>query len=521
MSSIFETRIAQIISRSDSKILWGGRKGIEKEALRVSPAGELSKRSHPAGLGSPLTNKFVTTDFSEALLEFVTPAFTHSWETLRFLCDIHQFTYDQLDDELLWVASMPCCIEGDDAIPLAQYGSSNQGRMKTLYRNGLGLRYGRLMQTIAGVHFNYSVPDQFWHVYQEMCQTGGDSAACRSEAYLGLIRNFRRMGWLILYLFGSSPAVSRCFAGAPSANFSQLDKDTLYEPYGTSLRMSDLGYSNKTQSRINISLNFLDEYIADLRKAMRTPEPRYQEIGVKVDGEYQQLNANLLQIENEYYSPVRPKRITFSGEKPTDALGRGGIEYVEIRSLDVNIFDPVGISQNEMRFMEAFLLYCLLEDSPFFDDDEYAEAIQNHSLVARKGRTPGLLLRRGEHELPLQSWAREIFDKIRAVAELIDQGDGGNDYARAIEGFQALVDNPDATPSARLLQELRESRMSFSDFALQSAKGHRDYFKSLAPVDPKKVAEFEQETVSSRQKQKEIEAASSISFDDYLAEYFR
>lgn len=521
MSSIFEKRIAQLVSRDDPQILWGGRKGIEKEALRVSRNGELSQRPHPASLGSALTNRFITTDFSESLLEFVTPAFTHNWETLRFLCDIHQFAYDKLDDELLWVASMPCCLQSDADVPLAQYGSSNLGRMKTLYRNGLGLRYGRLMQTIAGVHFNYSVPEQFWQFHHEICETGGDSASCRSEAYLGLIRNFRRMGWLVLYLFGSSPAVDRCFAGTAGTGIAELDKDTLYEPYGTSLRMSDLGYSNKTQSRVNISLNFLDEYIADLRKAIHTPVRQYEEIGVKVDGEYRQLNANLLQIENEYYSPVRPKRVIVPGEKPTEALERAGIEYVEIRSLDVNIFDPVGISQNELRFMEAFLLYCLLEDSPFFTDDEFAQVVANHGVVARQGRTPGLRLQRGDQDVSLQDWALEIFSKVAVVAELIDKGDGDTNFAQAVTAFEVLARNPDATPSARLLQELRDSRSSFKQFALQTARGHRDYFKSLVPVDAERLAQFERETATSLHAQHKIEAADSVGFDEFLAEYFK
>ena len=143
-------------------------------------------------LGSALTNAHITTDFSEALLEFVTPAYSNTWETLRVLCEIHQFTYERLVDELLWVTSMPCLMAEDDDIPLAQYGSSNVGRMKTVYRNGLGYRYGRRMQTIAGVHFNYSLPDTFWQEYEvlEESMIGGDDF--RSAAYMALVRNFRR-----------------------------------------------------------------------------------------------------------------------------------------------------------------------------------------------------------------------------------------------------------------------------------------------------------------------------------------
>ncbi|MEQ9562345.1 MAG: glutamate--cysteine ligase, partial [Woeseiaceae bacterium] len=365
---MFDKRINRLAASTSGNPIWGGKKGIEKESLRVAPDGFLSQKPHPIALGSALTNRYITTDFSEALLEFVTPAFMHTWETLRFLCDVHQFSYAGLEDELLWVCSMPCRIGGDSNIPLAQYGSSNIGRMKTIYRNGLGLRYGRSMQTIAGVHFNYSLPDAFWPAYQEVESYNAGIDSLRSVAYFGLVRNFRRFGWLILYLFGASPALCRSFdtSGAPS--MQSLDDHTLYQPFSTSLRMSDLGYSNRTQARISISLNDLDEYVDDLSKAIRTPEPAFEKFGTKVDGEYRQLSVNQLQIENEYYSPVRPKRVARSGERPTAALKRGGVEYVEIRSLDINPFDPVGINQNAMRFVEAFAVYCLLQDSPPMDD---------------------------------------------------------------------------------------------------------------------------------------------------------
>ncbi|MCH5374019.1 MAG: glutamate--cysteine ligase, partial [Planctomycetes bacterium] len=415
MQQDFEKRLADVTAAGGS-VLYGGLKGVEKESLRVTPDGYLAQTPHPTGLGSALTNRYITTDFSEALLEFVTPAFTTTWEALRCICDIHQFTYARLDDEMLWTSSMPCRIPADREIPLARYGRSNVGRMKTIYRRGLGFRYGREMQLIAGVHFNYSLPEAFWPHYRDVMGSEHEVADFRSEQYLAMIRNFRRMGWIILYLFGASPAVCKSFAGA-AAKLPSLDAHTWYEPWATSLRMSDLGYSNKNQSRINISLNSLDEYVRDLTSAIRTPEPAYEKIGVKVDGEYRQLNTNLLQIENEYYSAVRPKRVARSGEQPTAALRREGIEYVEVRSLDINVFDPSGINQNTMRFLEAFLIYCMLEDSPKIDDREFEDIRYNHTGTATRGRDPGFRLRRGGREVSLQSWAREILDKVLAVAE--------------------------------------------------------------------------------------------------------
>jgi glutamate--cysteine ligase len=519
MSEVFESRLKALAALS-GEVLGGGLRGVEKECLRVEPTGTLSMRTHPKGLGSALTNQYITTDYSEALLEFVTPAFETTWEALLCLCDIHQFTYENLDDELLWASSMPCLIPGDSEIPLARYGSSNVGQMKTIYRRGLGYRYGRPMQTIAGVHFNYSLPAGFWGHYRDIVCVNCDKDHVRSAQYLGLIRNFRRFGWLILYLFGSSPAVCKSFAGGAEFGMPTLNDHTWYEPYSTSLRMSDLGYSNQNQARIDISLNSLGEYVADLSTAINTPEPSYEEIGVNVDGVWRQLNANLLQIENEYYSPIRPKRVARSGERPTTALLRGGVEYVEVRSLDINMFDPAGINQNTMRFMEAFLIYCLIEDSPPFDDRSLDEAKRNHTVTARYGRDPDLRLARDGGEVGLRDWAREILDKVIAVAALIDAEEETDCYGPAVRKMQARVADAERTPSARLLAELREADCSFFEFALETAKHHRNYFQQIAPMPAERKKVLEDEAADSLSRQASIEAADDISLDDYLARYF-
>ena len=519
MKQSFEHSLAAL-SDGDAGSIAGGLKGVEKEALRIDPGGGLAQTPHPTGLGSALTNRYITTDFSEALLEFVTPALASTWEALQAICDIHQFAYQQLGDELLWVASMPCRIASDAEIPLARYGNSNVATMKTVYRRGLGYRYGRHMQTIAGVHFNYSLPESFWPVYQDILGDGRTESDFRSDLYLGLVRNFRRMGWLILYLFGASPALCKSFGDRP-LTMPSLNDETYFEPFGTSLRMSDLGYNNQTQAGISISLNRLDEYIRDLSAATRTPEPAYEQIGVVVDGEYRQLNCNKLQIENEYYSPIRPKRVAQSGEMPTAALRRGGVEYVEIRSLDINVFDPAGINQNTMRFMEAFLIACVLEQSPPFDATSFDETQHNQALVARRGRDPDLQLLRGGESVPLKSWAAEIVARAADVAEVIDRYDGATRYRDAVRLMSSRVDDPESTPSARLIDELRQADCSFFEFALHLAGVHRDYFTGLAPIPDDRADELQQEAAESIERQKTIEAADEITFEEYLADYFR
>lgn len=519
VNQAFERRL-DALTATGNDLLSGGLKGIEKESLRVDDSGHLACTPHPAGLGSALTNRYVTTDFSEALLEFVTPAACTTWEALRELCDVHQFTYSQLGDELLWPASMPCRIPPDESIPLARYGESNIGRMKTIYRRGLGYRYGRAMQTIAGVHFNYSLPASFWSAYRELLRDERSEQELRSDLYLGLVRNFRRFGWLVLYLFGASPALCKSFSAGNRVSMPSLNDETYFEPYGTSLRMSDLGYNNQTQAGISISLNSLDEYIRDLGDAIRTPEPAYEKIGVKVDGVYRQLSANKLQIENEFYSPIRPKRVARSGERPTAALRRGGIEYVEVRSLDINVFDPAGINQNTMRFMESFLIYCLIEESPAFDELRLAEVVGNQRDVAARGRMPGLeLLRNGERVL-LVDWARDIVGRVAAVAEAIDREEGGSSYRDAARLMEALVDDPGETPSARMLAELQQADCGFFDFALDVAHSHKRYFSTIESLRADRLREFEQEAQASLQRQHSVETADDVDFDEFLARYF-
>ena len=524
MKESFQKRLAALAKTGSTEAgttIAGGLKGVEKESLRVDDSGRLSLREHPAALGSALTNPYITTDFSEALLEFVTPALRATWETLRSVCDIHQFTYARLDGEQLWAASMPCGIpEQDDEIPLARYGDSNVGKMKTIYRRGLGYRYGRHMQLIAGVHFNYSPPAGFWPAYRDALHADEADGEFRSARYMGLVRNFRRVGWLLLYLFGASPALCKSFTRGDGPAMQSLNKFTWYEPYATSLRMSDLGYNNKNQARIKINLNSVDEYIRDLTAAIHQPEPDYEKIGVKVNGKYRQLNANLLQIENEYYSSIRPKRVAYSGERPTAALRRGGVEYVEIRALDINLFDPCGVNQNTMRFIEALLLYCLLESSPPIDEAGLAEASRNQLQVARSGRDPALVIHRDGNAVGLRDWSREILENVAAVAEVIDGQESGSSYSEALSAMRELVENPDSTPSARILEELRTLDSSYFDFVLAISESHRDYFGSLTPLAGERLAELERAAEDSIERQREIEAADTLSFDEYLQQYF-
>jgi glutamate--cysteine ligase len=517
---VFERRLSALINCGEPQVLQGGRKGVEKESLRVQPDGQLAQSRHPRALGSALTNEHITTDFSESLIELVTPPFAQSWELVQYLLDLHQFIYSHLGDELLWATSMPGIIAADASIPIAQYGKSNVAQMKTIYRRGLGLRYGRMMQAISGVHFNYSFPSRFWEAYQELRESRERGQAFISSGYFELLRNYHRHGWLVLYLFGVSPVLSRSFLAGRDISLPELTRDTLYEPYATSLRMSDIGYRNRNQAGLAVSVNSLQDYARDLTRAISTPHPAYEALGVKVNGEYRQLNANILQIENEYYAFIRPKRVAASGERPTRALLRAGVEYVEVRALDVSAFDPVGVNQTKMRFLEAFLALCVLKDSPPIAESEQALLDENHVIVARRGREPGLTLWRDGRSVTMQSWAEELLDSMTGICEVLDRGDAAKPYATALAAQAAKLAEAQLTPSARLLAELRSTGESFVELALRMSTMHKAYFRDLHTPNARRLAELSSEAEDSLQAQRAIEAADRIGFDEYLARYF-
>ena len=515
----FERRLAAFVNAGDPGLLQGGRRGVEKESLRVTPDGHIAQTPHPTALGAALTHAHITTDYSEALIELVTPTFRSNWALMQYLCDLHQFTYRHLGDELLWATSMPCVVEGDASIPIAQYGPSNVGRMKTVYREGLGLRYGRVMQAISGVHFNYSFPERLWEAWAAIRESHDRGPDFVSESYFDLLRNYRRHGWIVLYLFGVSPAVCKSFLRARGETLPEFGRGTAWEPYATSLRMSDLGYRNRSQSGVEVSVNSLQDYVRDLTRAISTPHPEYQRLGVKVDGVHRQLNANLLQIENEYYAFIRPKRVARSGERPTKALLRGGVEYVEVRSLDVSAFDPVGVNQNKLRFLEAFMAFCLMRESPLIDAPEQAVLDDNHVTVARRGREPGLTLQRDGRAVPMQVWAREILDQMQGICELLDAGDAGKPYATALTVQAAKLDDIALTPSARLVAELRATDASFFDLALRTSAAHKAYFLGLQQPEPSRLAQFDAEVADSLQQAESLAQAPQDDFDAFLAAY--
>ncbi len=516
-----DKRLARLVAEGGSSLLRGGTIGLEKESLRVAPDGGIAQTPHPAVLGAALTHPAITTDYSEALLELITPPFGHLSQALDSLRDSHKFVYDNLEDELLWATSMPCVLAGGENIPIARYGHSNEGMMKTVYRRGLGHRYGRVMQVIAGVHFNYSVAETFWPLLQSLVQNRQSLRQFIDASYMGLIRNLQRYGWIIPYLFGASPAVCKSFLGGRATSLSEFDDTTYYEPYATSLRLGDIGYTNSKEKGVGIKASYdsLESYIASLTRAIETPCPVWQEIGVVVNGRYEQLNANILQIENEYYSTVRPKQVLRGLEKPVLALKRRGVRYIELRSLDIDAFHPMGVSEEQLHFLEAFMLFCLLQDSPPVNLQEQREIDQNLGGVAHRGRDPSLYLLHQGREIHLRTWAGELLQGMEGICDLLDQGEPDQAYRTSLQRQQAKVADPDLTPSARMLQAMRDRGEGFFHFAQHLSRQHQDYFRGISP-DSGREARFREQARLSLERQAEMEAREQQPFDQFLQAYF-
>jgi glutamate--cysteine ligase len=515
-------------------------RGIEKEGLRVDKQGFISQTRHPQALGHPLTHSYITTDYSEALLELITPVEHSIPDLLQQITDIQVFVHMHLKDEVMWSASMPCKIDGNESIPIAQYGDSNLGKLKHIYRKGLDVRYGRIMQSIAGLHFNFSLDDDFWQTWQQAEQGDRHEVSFqdfKSINYFDLIRNFRRNSWLLMYLFGASPAIDTSFLGGrhpeevnasvtdESNKLQPLDnKGTWFKPYATSLRMGDLGYHNNAQESLNICFNTLDNFTRTLTDAIHRPYAPYESIGLKRDGEYLQLNCNILQIENEYYSSIRPKRTIQMGEKPIHALKNRGVEYIEVRCLDLNPYTEAGINEEQVRFMDLFLIYCLLCESPVISDDECLQIENNFSLVVNQGRKPGLILENSGQKISLKDWATDIIENMSHLAEILDKHDksattqSAISYRRALKLQVEKLLNPAVTPSGKILNEMRDNNKSWLEWAYQQSNIHQVSLRERGLSNQKNQLLSE---VSSKSLEDELTIKSSdgIKFDQYLSQY--
>ena len=506
----------------ESQHLAGMLRGIEKEGLRVNSSGYLSQIPHPIELGSKLTHPFITTDYSESLLELITDPKGSPKDTLTMLRQLHVLVYKAMpEEELMWPLSMPCMLSANDEdIPLANYGSSNTGKLKTLYRSGLGIRYGRRMQTIAGLHYNLSFGDGLFASWQAQRPESRAQTLTtfRDNKYLGLIRNFKRLTSLVLYLLGASPSVCPCFVAGREHDLVLLNDATYYSPTATSLRMGKLGYTNSVQEHLDIRYNHLPEYVEGLRRAIQTPHESFKKLGLNdADGKPIQINDHILQIENEYYSPIRPKQIAERGETPTEALERRGIAYVEFRAIDLDPYSDIGIRLSSACFLEVMALYCLLNDSPDLLPNEEEELAINIDRVVNEGRREGLCIINNGTEQAFESWMLGHLSNMLPLAALLDAHHGGNDYRAALALMQGKTVNSESTISAQVNAD--SARLgSMWQLGTTLAQQHRDALSQMT-LSPNIQAKYEVLAEKSILQQAEMEASETEDFMDFIQQY--
>jgi len=503
-----------IVNFSDYEInqfVHSGILGIEKENLRIYKD-ELSLKKHPLSLGSALCSKYITTDFSEAQIELITPPFEHHSSALEFLDRLNEFLSKNIGNELLWCFSMPPYIKNENMIPISNYGTSNLARFKMTYRNGLSHRYGKLMQTISGIHYNYSFPEKFWNLFLSE-DNRIDQKEFKSSYYFRALRNIKRFNWLILYLFGASPVVTKNFIEKSNIKFNSFG-DFYYLPYATSLRMSRVGYQNKKRSKLTFSSNSLKEFIYDLEKATNTESKAFLDI-YKSSGDLgTQLNANLLQIEDEYYEIARPKSSLENHQRLSNKLKTNGVNYIELRSIDLNPFCSHGIDIESTQFIEALIVYSGLKASPPISPRELQEIKNNDSLVALEGRRPDLILERKGKKISLKEWAYSTLDEIEPIAKKLGVAQ------ETIDKFSSMIQQPESTLSGRIINELLEQYKSYENMGNYYSSLHKDHYSDLDEEQNPYWTDFVKEAQDSSGKQKEIEQDENQSFDEFLKDYY-
>lgn len=496
--------------------LTGIRRGIEKEGIRTNEAAELSQQSHPDALGSALTHPYITTDFAEAQLELITPAETDKKRTFEFLTALHHVVAKNLPEgEVLWGSSFPPMLPAESDIAIADYGHSNAGRLKMLYRQGLANRYGRRMQTVSGIHYNFSLPATFWQILHQQENSELSLPEFVSGRYFHLIRNVLRHGWVVPYLFGASPAIDRSYLVGRDHQLEQLDNDTFYLPWATSLRLSHLGYGSSEQAQHAISYNDKDEYLAGLYRLLTLQSKGYEQLS-----DTQQVNRSVLQLENELYGAIRPK-IVSEDLRPLYAMCRQGVEYVELRSVDNNPYLPMGISETQSHFLDVFLTACALMPSPELNDEELAVIQQRQERVAVMGRKPGLLLPTLQGEQPLIELGTALLSSMMHVAEGFDLAFDTTGYQASLVTEQQKFIDSELTPSAQLLADLKHQNKSYRALVLQLSNQHNSHHKTAhqtASVNSSDVELLTSLVPTSLLKQQQKEAEEDMSFDDFLRE---
>ncbi len=436
-----------------------GNFGLEKENLRVKEGGRLDQSDHPVSKSDPFYDAIVK-DFAVSQVEFVTkPMKTPgaALDEMKRLQDHFLETYDSH----LWPFSMPCHIDKEEDIRIAEFDDSEEGRAARGYREMLAQRHGKKMQLISGVHYNFSYSDDLVAMYQKLYMPDAlNMKQVKNNLYFHVARNLLRYKWLLIYLYGASPFVDASYKEDVTKELKSIEHccaccneaHTFYEDYGTSLRMSRYGYHNKLQEEMSISYNHLEEYIEHMRNG---------------------IDQGILQKESEYYAPLRFKNSKGIKGSMLNALEADGVEYLELRLFDLNPYEVYGMTEEQMYLTHLFLVCSIIKSSPWISKEEMNQIYANGQLVSLFGRKEGqeVFYRGDYHTIP--KLGSQILEDLREIASLLDRNDPNGPYLRAVKSAEEVLADPTMLISSKLTKELLTDGLSYIGQGIRHSIYHK------------------------------------------------
>lgn len=450
--------ILKNLSTIPASEIFAGSFGIEWESLRAKGEGELSLTPHPAIFGDKLTNPVVTTDFSESQIEIITPTFNtldEAFDSFSLLADLVNSSLPK--DEYLWFQSIPCILPYWDKIPIAQY--SDEGEDSQKYREDLAKKYGVKKQMISGVHFNFSFTDEFLEKLYEIENYDAPFREFKNDVYLKITRNYLRYCWLIIYLTGCSIGSHSTFSNdCIHLMDAKDDYGSYYSTRGPSFRNASCGYKNLKD--LYPSYDSVDEFTRDVWSFIENDD---------------------LSEAKELYTQIRLKP-----KNPKDMLNSlkdDGIEYIEIRTLDINPFYQCGLVRHDMNFLHLFLIYMLVKhesDYPLWQE----EAKINEENAAERAYVDSMRLLRDGEEVTLKSWAADIINEMYGMCEVL-----GIDEDYTLKLMLDRIANPDLTYGKRLLKLIKDDGYINTHMIL-SKNNKQTSINNLKNIDAEKCGEL-------------------------------
>ena len=470
-------------------------KGLEKENLRSDSEGKISNKTFPETFGVHNFNRFITLDYSEPHLEIVTPPFEENIDAYNFLCDLHKYVENQIDGDLLWNYSMPPKFKRK-YIKLPPHRESNITKLAHLYRLGLRNRYGDKMQSTAGIHFNFSFSDS-------VIKALGNN---KTEIYLGISRNFLRIFPLVLRLIGCSPVTHKSFLKGRNINIENLDEEDCFLPNSTSLRVSRLGYYSEEQDENFITFNSLDDYLVTIESYINNPNEKFKDISLDLK---QQVNNGTIQMESELYNHIRPKGIISKEVRAYNQLKENGIEYLEIRSIDLNPYSNIGISLEDVEFLELVMIFCALSDSPLISDVESDCIKENIRRSSETGQNCNFIA--GIEDATAEESAKQMTERFLFKLQKFAAEIGlGKDRENMFNNYFVRNNEP---LSQKLINDLNESEGLLS-FVLKNSTPIKH------KISKENLSLFEKERHLSENRYMQEKKEDNMLFEEYL-EHFR